>query len=472
MSKTEGSFPNGLTRFYPSDPTLTPERPAGIGLVDPYGRAISTSDLAAFGPPVAEPANEASAKVIRRDIPVLMLTSWTEQRIQQALQEHMNGYFSQSAFLADALIGDDRVAATLGQRMGALFSRPMKTEPSPLDTTGEVAAAWDAAWNKFAPTCVLEELASWSHLLGFFLAQMQWDTTVTPWQPYLKPWHPTHSYYRWDTRKYNVTTMDGVESINPGDGTWVLGTPHGPYRGWRRGAIRPCAIPWFARQLSWRDHARFNERHGLPIIKAKSPARSDPVMRDEWVRGLATMGQEAVVLCPQNIDGTGYDAEMLEAKDRSWQSFRDLADRADTAIVLALLWQNLTTEVDGGSYAAAKVHEGVKQTATRFDNNTLSDTIYNQCARPFAAWNFGNADLAPRKTWVIEEPSDHLTSAQAFAAFTKAIADLKTAGYTLTPDAVARMAFDFNISINAADLVKVIEQVAPPSPGGFGNEET
>ena len=196
-------------------------------------------------------------------------------------------------------------------------------------------------------------------------------------------------------------------------------------------------------------------------------------MRDAWVRGLATMGQESVVLCPQNIDGTGYDAEMLEAKDRTWQSFGDLANRADTAIVLALLWQNLTTEVDGGSYAAAKVHEGVKQTATRFDNNTLTETIYNQCARPFAAWNFGNPDLAPRKTWVIEEPSDHLTSAQAFAAFTKALSDLKTAGYQLTTDAVAALAFDFNVNLNASQMKVVAEQVAPPgAPMDPGNEET
>ena len=457
---TNGTFSGPLVRSVPADTS------AGSKIVDAYGRPASEYDNYIFGvqpDPIGKPAE---AGVLKRDIPVLMINDWSETRMRHAIAAHMNGYFGESAYLCDAMIGDDRVAATLGQRMGALFSRSMKT--TAVDGAQDVADAWDAAWEKFAPTCVLEELASWYHLLGFFLAEIQWDTTVLPWQPYLKPWHPTHVYYRWDIRKYVVTTMDGAEIITPGDGRWVLGTPHGPYRGWRRGAIRPCAVPWFARQLSWRDHARFNERHGLPIIKAKAPARSDATLRDNWVRGLSTLGQESVVLCPQMVDGTGYDAEMLEAKDRTWQSFGALADRADTAIVLSILWQNLTTEVDGGSYAAAKVHEGVKQTATRFDNNTLSETIYQQCARPFAAWNFGDPNKAPKKSWVIEEPSDHLTSAQAFAAFTKALSDLKAAGYQLTEDAVLALAFDFNINLRS--LEKVIAP-APVDPGGFGNEE-
>jgi phage gp29-like protein len=405
--------------------------------------------------------------VIKRDIPVVLLTSWTPDMMQLALDQHMNGHFAQSAFLCDAIIGDDRVAATLGQRMGALFSRPMKTTAAKKDTSGEVAAAWDEAWDRFAPTSVLEELQTWGNLLGVWLAEIQWDTSVTPWQPTLKPWHPTHLSYRWDLRKYMVTTMDGVEIIEPGDGRWVLGTPHGPYRGWRRGAVRPCATPWWSRQLSWRDHARFNERHGLPIIVAKSPARTDPKLRDGWIQGLSTMGQEAVVSCPQMIDGSGYDVSILEAKDRAWESFGAVAARADMAIVLSLLWQNLTTEVTGGSYAAAVVHEGVKQTAARFDNQSLTQTIHQQCARPYAAWNYGDPDLAPTRTWVIEEPADHLTSSQTFGAFAKALSDMKAGGFQLTTDAVAALAFSFNLPLNASQISIVAASVAAGEAPAF-----
>lgn len=433
-------------------------------LLDANGRQISDEDLRAFGVQSNPIADSRVAGVIKRDIPITILTSWTEERIRTAVEAHMNGYFGQSAFLCDALTGDDRVAATLGQRMGALFSRPVQHVASELDTTGEVKAAWEAAWEAFAPAEVLEELQAWSTLLGLNIAEIQWDTSKPIWQPYLKPWHPTHLYYRWDLRKYAISTMDGVEIIEPGDGRWVLGTPHGPYRGWRRGAVRPLSIPWFARQLSWRDHARFNERHGLPIIKAKAPARSDPGLRDRWVRGLATMGQESVILCPEMVDGTSFDAEILEAKDRAWESFGALAARADMAIVLSLLWQNLTTEVSGGSYAAAVVHEGVKQSATRFDNATLSHTIYNQCARPFAAWNFGNADLAPKTSWVVDEPSDHLTSSQVFASFSNALSSLRTAGVELTPEAIASLAFSFNLPLKQDQITMVSTKLSGNTP--------
>jgi phage gp29-like protein len=219
--------------------------------------------------------------------------------------------------------------------------------------------------------------------------------------------------------------------------------------------VRPLAIPWYARQLTWRDWARYNERHGLAILKAKAPARSDATLRDRWVQGLSQLGQESVVLCPQNIDGTGFDVEMLEAKDRAYDSFDKFMARADMAIVLAILWQNLTTEVSGGSYAAATVHEGVKQTGSRYDNGTLSSCFFEQAARPFAAWNYGRPELAPRRQWVIEEPADHLASAQTFQAFSTALAQLATAGIRLTAAGVAELAFKFNVSISVSQIVEI-----------------
>ncbi len=166
------------------------------------------------------------------------------------------------------------------------------------------------------------------------------------------------------------------------------------------------------------------------------------------------------MLCPQNVDGTGFDVTMLEAKDRAWESFNALASRADMAIVLSILWQNLTTEVSGGSYAAATVHEGVQQTAARYDDRTLATCLYEQVARPFAAWNYGRAELAPRRSWTIEKPADHLTSAQTFLAFGQALSQLKAAGVVLSPLLVATMAFSFNLPLTADQVAVVSADVA------------
>lgn len=457
----KGTFGTPLTQLAPASRT-------GPLLVDQFGRPVPEADASAFGPPTDPIRDSATAGVVKRDIPIGISTHWTTETILHALDQHMLGNFAQSAYLCDAMTGDDRVSATLGQRMGSLFSRPMKTTPclngveSSTAESVAVAEAWDAAWPRFAPISILEEIHTWGITEGVVPIEIQWDRSTTPWQPYLKPWHPTFLYYRWDLRKYAITTMDGVEIIEPGDGRWMLYTPHGPWRGWRRGVVRPVSVPWFARQLTWRDWPRFNERHGLPILKAMAPARSDPSLRDNWVRGLAQLGQESVVLCPQNVDGTGFDVQLLEARDRAYDSFDKFMARCDMAIVLAILWQNLTTEVTGGSYAAASVHEGVQQTAARYDNACLTDFIYEQAARAFASWNFGRPELAPRRTWVIEEPSDHLSSAQTFQAFASALAQLSTAGIKLTPAGVAKLAFKFNLALTADQIVE-IASAEPPS---------
>lgn len=469
---------NGKGTFGTPETILTPLTPSGPALVDAYGRPVPPADASAFGPPTDPIRSSSTAGVIKRDIPIHTITRWDPTSIQIALDAHMMGMFSQSAYLCDAMTGDDRIAATIAQRMGALFSRPMKTTPCvngiPSDDAEavKVADAWDAVWDRFAPLSVLEEIHTWGLTEAIVPIEVQWDRSVTPWQPYLKPWHPTHLMWRWDLRKYVIVTMDGIETIEPGDGRWILYTPHGPWRGWRRAGCRPLATPWYVRQLSWRDHARYNERHGLPIIKAKAPARSDPTLRDRWVQGLATLGQEAVVLCPQNIDGTGFDLEMLEARDRAFESFNAISSRADMSIVLTILWQNLTTEVTGGSYAASVTHEGVQQTASRYDNGTLSPCLYEQGARVFAAWNFGRPELAPKREWVIEKPSDHLASAQAFAAFSAALASLATAGVKLTPAGVCDLAFRFNVSLSIDQIAEVSTvQTTATSAGGIGGDE-
>lgn len=456
-----GTFGTPLTQLAPASRTGPP-------LVDPYGRPITDADARAFGPPSDPIRDSATAGVVHRDIPISLITRWDTQSIQNALDQHMIGNFSQSAYLCDAMTGDDRVAATIGQRMGSLFSRPMKTTPcmNGVETDDaeavEVAEAWDAAWDTMAPLSTLEEIETWGLTEGVVPIEIQWDRSKTPWQPHLKPWHPTFVLYRWDLRKYTIVTMDGIETIEPGDGRWMLYTPHGPWRGWRRGVVRPLSVPWFARQLLWRDWARFNERHGLPILLADAPARSDATLRDRWVQGLSQLGQESVVLCPKNVDGTGFDVRILEARDRAYDSFDKFMGRCDMAIVLAILWQNLTTEVTGGSYAAAQVHEGVAQTAARYDNACLTQFMYEQAARPFAAWNFGRPELAPRRTWIIEEPSDHLASAQTFYQFGQAVAQLFDAGIKLSPAGVALLAHRFNLPLS----VDQIQAVAPAVAAG------
>lgn len=409
--------------------------PAIVGVTTP----VTSEDVTAkpYLPPtdpLDKDQKQARARVILRDIPITVIADhWTYERVRGALESHCAGMFFESAQLWEAIMGDARVQAVVGSRVGALLGLPVDHTPSTTDgentpESDEVLEAWKKAYPKLCTRAVLSEIKRWTIGLGFAIAQVQWNTEVTPWQPYLKVWHPQFIYYRWDTRSYWVMTQDGVVEVTPGDGTWFLHGPNGDYRGWMYGAIRALALPWLLRTFALRDWARYCEVHGMPMMKAITPAVGFEDAKAEFTNALQSLGTETVVELPQGIDGQGFDLELLEASDRAWEAFKGLKDTADIDITLAVVWQNLTTEVKEGSMAAARVHGDVKQSCLEFDESTLVADIHEELARPFALYNFGNADLAPFTHYRVEPIEDEAAAMKALLDFSLAVQQLRAAG--------------------------------------------
>jgi len=413
-------------------------------LYDPYKQLYGT----AFDPP-RDPLNTPSDPVlVHRDIPIVSITGeWTINAIRQALAAHKIGQFSQSAQLVDDAFGDDRVQATLGSRTGALFGQRVKHRQARADTDGACRKAWRRQWRDIAAQGVLSEIKRWAIMEGFAVAEMLWDTSVTPWRLFLKPWHPQYIYYRWDIRRLVANTIDGPQVIEPGAGKWFVHAPFGIYRGWIHAAVRAIADKWMIKQLAWRDWARFNERHGLPIIKAYVPAAGDARQKQAFVQSMSSLGQEAVVGLPQNVDETGYDLELLEARDRAWETFKGAIEAADRSIILTIKSQNLTTEVAEGSFAAARQHGNTEQVTLEFDNSTFSYDLYSQVSRAFARFNFGDQNKACFSSWDITPTEDRAVEAKTMLDASAALTALKGAG---VPVDVAKFARAFRIPIDRA----------------------
>jgi phage gp29-like protein len=275
----------------------------------------------------------------------------------------------------------------------------------------------------------LNECHAYAILMGFMPAQLVWDTSGDVWRPYLRPWHPRYTYYHWALRRYIALSLDGQLAITPGDGKWVLHAPYGEYRGWIRGAIRATAEPWLIRHFAYRDWARFSEVHGMPIRKAVVPAAAGEPDRDRYQAQLTNLGQETTIMVQKGVDGTNdYDLELVEATDAAWQAFPGLIDRCDMSIVLALLFQNLTTEVRGGSFAATEAHMDIRQSGIQADESAWSCTVYNQIARPFAFLNFGDADLAPITNWDVSARQDYVENAKMWQQFGTGVEVLRRGG--------------------------------------------
>ncbi len=472
------------------------ERPRIPGPIDAPGAIITKlSDMALvdqFGkviPPLNDPAWQrpsdplkrgdprASAMVINREIPNLNIgTSWGVDDVRRALVDLPIGMFDLPSQLWDAVRGEARMQATIGSRTGGLFGRPVRhTSASLPSVKGSRAAkecrdAWVQAWPTMMPEPVLSEIQEWGVGLGFAPAQLLWDTSNPVWIPHVRPWATRYTYYHWTLRCYVALTMDGSVPITAGDGHWLNHAPHGEYRGWMHGAVRAIAQPWLISSYAYRDWARYSERHGMPIIKAMTPAAGDKDEIAQYRNSLATLGQESVIALPQGVEKQfGYDLDLLEATDQAWQGFAQLIDRCEMSIVLALLHQNLTTEVKEGSYAAARIHGDVRQSALEADGRALSQTIYRDIARPFAALNFGDPDLAPKTSWKITPYEDSATAAKTFVDFATAIATMRKSGYKPKgPDNLRRLASTFGLRLTSADFVEeepILPGGTPPTPG-------
>lgn len=453
----------------------TPAETIALQLGSPSPR----TDDPAFAPP-ADPlgtadATRARARVTHRDIPlVLSATALTISDVRASVVDLVGGLFEAPSQVIDVLTGDSRVASGLASRVGGLLGREVDyVVPAKLqDSRGakECCEAFAEAWTTIAPESFLSELLTWSTMLGLGLGQMPWDFSGEYATPHPVIWHPRYSYYHWTFRRVIANTQDGPFAIEPGDGHWIEHAPHGRYRGWMRGALRPIA-PWMiARNLALRDAARWSEANGQPLVLAKHPASADRLMVEQWRLALANRGADTCIGLPQGVNAeanSNYDVDYLEAGGVGFEGFFKLIDACDREITLALMAQTLTSSMPegGASYAAARVHADVKQALLEADARALERTIYTQIARPFALLNFGSAALAPRVVWDITPYEDFQTRAATALTVTQAIVNLANAGHAVDdPERFARQ-----FGVNLGKLTRIAPKlggVAPAAPPG------
>jgi phage gp29-like protein len=445
----------------------------GANILDAFGRWLPSTTDPAFQPPT-DPlrdlgAVKARARVINREIPnVVVETGWAPGTIRTALVDLVVGLFDRPAQLHDSIMADSRVQSAMKSRSGGLLGRAIRFKIPKRFKDDERAikcmSAWERHWPAMHAEPALLHLLETAHSLGFSYSQILWDTSKKVWKPYLQPFNARYTYYHWTLRTHVAVTLDGQLPITPGDAHWVLHAPYGQYRGWMYGALRTIAQWYLARNYALRDWARYCERHGFPIPLADTPFGADPQDIAAYQAQLAGLGQESVMQLPGSVDVNKYgkyDLRYLEPTDDNWQAFKALIEQCNDEITLSLLAQNLTTQVKEGSFAAARVHADVRQALLEADARALSKTLYTQVARPFAALNFGDANLAPEITWDVRPPEDLKTKAETFESVCVAMSQLRMAGLKLVnPERFARRFGILGMEIEEVNPLQVEAKLA------------
>jgi phage gp29-like protein len=411
------------------------------------------------------PKLENVPRLIYRDPPISSLSAYTLNDIRSAVDQHVLGAFAASGQLADKMTGDDRIAATLGSRVNGLLGLPFSVSPrrraKDEDDAKEISRVVKKHWHRMAPKSEIAQMLSWGAMMGFAVGELIWNYTGGRWMPVIRSWHPQLIYYRYDLRQYIAITMSGPIPITPGDGKWILYTPRGEYRGWMHGAVRTTSIPWAYRQVFLANWARHSQKHGKPWILADVPSAWDEADKRRMLAALDNVGDETTLAIPQADPTNKFDVRLLEAQTPCSRGFRKGVYRMDTLISCAILGQNLTTEVQGGSYAAATVHGQIRQDFLESDAATLSECLRQQLLRPFCSFNFENGErLIPHLKWDVTPPDDKKMKADTLSSVSTAVKTLAEAGVPLSLKALAD---DFGIPIDEekASVQPEEESIAP-----------
>ncbi len=151
----------------------------------------------------------------------------------------------------------------------------------------------------------------------------------------------------------------------------------------RRGALRPCLWPSMTKRYGLRWWLVAAERFGQPAPILKVPDGDDNLFDDaaDMLRGLNEDWQAVIT--------EGMELEQLPGSGNfTGELHHKMVDLANTEMAVAILGQNLSTEVQGGSYAAAKVHDAVRLDYLAADASELADTLRRDLLEPIMRYNW------------------------------------------------------------------------------------
>lgn len=335
------------------------------------------------------------------------IREWNPGLIKAARRMADFGHLELAADFCEAALGDDRVQAALSTRTKGFVALPLTFEAARgtkrLVKALEVGEDW---WHSFSATA-LAQLLGWGILLGVGLGELVWTerSSVERLIPVLKVWHPRHLRYDWQRRVWMLKVEGGLDvEVVPGDGKWILYTPYGESRPWAFGAWRAISLWYQLKLYAIEDWGYYSSKNagGHNVVEASADSKT---IQKEQRKQLAdevfsAAANSAIVLPP------GFTLKKVESTADTWETFQAQKNAADMGMAIALVGQNLSTEVSGPVATGATLHGRVLQVFIDADAETLAPCLHDQALVWWAEFNFGARDDAPWPVWATKPPED------------------------------------------------------------------
>ena len=288
---------------------------------------------------------------------------------------------------------------------------------------------------------------------GFSATEIIWDTTGREWFPAQLKWRdPRWFAFDWISgEEVLVRTLKGemipVEndagarqpthfgtagiyaSTRAGIGIQPLTAPLAPYKFLTHFSKAKAGLPirgGLARAAGWaylfknyvlKDWVTFSEVFGQPLRVGKYKPGASEKDKIALLNAVSRIGTDAAAIMPESMV-----IEFVQAnQEGGTELYERFCEYLDAQVSKAVLGQTLTTEMpkEGGSRAAAQVHDAVRRDILNADARRLAATLARDLVRPIVELNMGPQLRYPKIEFGLPDDND----AKAFAEIVAMLAD-------------------------------------------------
>lgn len=362
----------------------------------------SNARIGRKGPPIARVIGPPSKS--RRVVDYLAIDANPQDWFRVMRRADTGDTGPQIDMFADARVRDPHLSGVISKRVQSMMGRPIAFRPADGLETNKRALQVARDVRRILLFESQQFRSMLVHLMtgaayGYSVSPIRWRTNADGEHvPHLEWVHLNRFGFTQDTREigfYEGGDYRSGRNIVPLSNYPDAFVAHIPMAGnsdypWRRGAVRSCIIPSFIKRNGLQFWLTLAERFGMPQPYAKVPdgLDHDGKSSDDTV----AMVEEALANLSSTWSMVVSDAITIESIDGSGNVSADvhkaLIDWADTTQSIAMLGQNLTTKVSGGSFAAAESHRYVAGDIHLADATELGETITQQLVEPIVRYNW------------------------------------------------------------------------------------
>jgi len=360
------------------------------------------------------------------------------------------------------LMFDSRVMAVVESRKAAVQSMEWdiiseKTPQAQIDFHKDYINAYAAGRNIDKKTSRLEDIFSEildAPLFGYKPLEIIWQPDsgkIIPLDFVGKP--PRWFKYDKENKLRFITMANMIEGEELPDNKFIVArhkpTYDNPYG---KAALSACFWPVTFRKNGFKFWTIFLEKYGMPFLLATAPEGERTEKIEEVANMLEDMVQDAIAVVPKE-----YEVEIKEATEGKGTNpaHKTYIDAMNLEIAMAIIGTNLTTEVQGGSYAASQSHMKIREDIVESDAK-IAEGAFNELISMAHNINFGSSTPPPVFKLFAEENIDETRS--------KRDLNLSKTGVKFTKDYFKRV-----YNLTDEDL-EVGESVKEPAFGGGDNE--